>query len=56
MVSVLRPVDAPDPVRGVPLVVFAGNVGDERTLADVVDRVRGAGPGGCPMTSVTGQW
>jgi uncharacterized protein YgbK (DUF1537 family) len=38
LVSVLRPVEAfPDAV-GVPLVVFAGNVGDENTLADVIAR------------------
>jgi len=27
---------------GVPYVVFAGNVGDERTLAEIVERFRGA--------------
>ena len=37
LVSVFRPIEAPDEVVGVPYVVFAGNVGDENTLADVVD-------------------
>jgi uncharacterized protein YgbK (DUF1537 family) len=36
MVSVFRPIEAPEEVIGVPYVVFAGNVGDENTLADVV--------------------
>jgi uncharacterized protein YgbK (DUF1537 family) len=39
-VSVFRPVEAPPEVVGVPYVVFAGNVGDEDTLADVVARFR----------------
>jgi uncharacterized protein YgbK (DUF1537 family) len=43
MVSVLRPVDAADGAVGMPYVVFAGNVGDTRALAHVVDVV--AGPG-----------
>ncbi|OYO25278.1 hypothetical protein CGZ93_02210 [Enemella dayhoffiae] len=38
MVSVLRAVDAPQEVVGVPYVVFAGNVGDENALADVLRR------------------
>ena len=42
IVSVLRPIDAPPEVVGVPYVVFAGNVGNESTLADVVDRFRGS--------------
>jgi uncharacterized protein YgbK (DUF1537 family) len=37
MVSVLRPVEAAPEAVGVPYVVFAGNVGDENTLADVVE-------------------
>jgi uncharacterized protein YgbK (DUF1537 family) len=37
MVSVFRPVEAAPEAIGVPYVVFAGNVGDENTLADVVD-------------------
>ncbi|HEY7265316.1 MAG TPA: four-carbon acid sugar kinase family protein [Trebonia sp.] len=41
VVSVLRPVDAPAAVVGVPYVVFAGNVGDRDTLAQVVDTLRG---------------
>jgi uncharacterized protein YgbK (DUF1537 family) len=36
MVSVFRPIDATPAAIGVPLVVFAGNVGDDSTLADVV--------------------
>jgi len=37
MVSVFRPVDATPEAVGVPYVVFAGNVGDEKTLANVID-------------------
>ena len=37
MVSVFRPIDAAPEVVGTPYVVFAGNVGDETTLASVVD-------------------
>ena len=37
LVSVFRPIEAPPQVVGTPYVVFAGNVGDEQTLADVVD-------------------
>jgi uncharacterized protein YgbK (DUF1537 family) len=37
MVSVFRPVEAAPEAVGVPYVVFAGNVGDENTLADVVE-------------------
>jgi uncharacterized protein YgbK (DUF1537 family) len=40
-VSVFRPVEAIPPAVGVPYVVFAGNVGDENTLADVIDVLRG---------------
>jgi uncharacterized protein YgbK (DUF1537 family) len=40
-VSVLRPVDARPEMVGRPYVVFAGNVGDETTLADVLDLLRG---------------
>jgi uncharacterized protein YgbK (DUF1537 family) len=43
MVSVFRPIDAPEEVVGVPYVVFAGNVGDENTLADVANVFRAAG-------------
>jgi uncharacterized protein YgbK (DUF1537 family) len=43
LVSVFRPVAADPEVVGVPYVVFAGNVGDERTLADVVARFRRVG-------------
>jgi uncharacterized protein YgbK (DUF1537 family) len=41
MVSVFRPVEAAPGAVGIPYVVFAGNVGDENTLADVIDIVRG---------------
>jgi uncharacterized protein YgbK (DUF1537 family) len=40
MVSVFRPIEAPDEVVGVPYVVFAGNVGDETTLAHVAGLFR----------------
>jgi uncharacterized protein YgbK (DUF1537 family) len=41
MVSVFAPVAAAPAAMGVPYVVFAGNVGDERALADVVDLLAG---------------
>ena len=41
MVSVLLPEEAADEAVGRPYVVFAGNVGDEGTLAHVVDVVAG---------------
>jgi uncharacterized protein YgbK (DUF1537 family) len=41
LISVLRPIDAPPEVAGVPYVVFAGNVGDDTTLADIADLLRG---------------
>jgi uncharacterized protein YgbK (DUF1537 family) len=41
LVSVLRPIDAAPEVVGTPYVVFAGNVGDEATLAYVIDLFRG---------------
>jgi uncharacterized protein YgbK (DUF1537 family) len=37
MVSVFRPVQAAPEAVGVPYVVFAGNVGDENTLANVIE-------------------
>jgi uncharacterized protein YgbK (DUF1537 family) len=37
MVSVFRPIEAAPEAVGIPYVVFAGNVGDENTLADVID-------------------
>jgi uncharacterized protein YgbK (DUF1537 family) len=40
LVSVLRPLDAAPEAVGIPYVVFAGNVGDETTLAAVIDRFR----------------
>jgi uncharacterized protein YgbK (DUF1537 family) len=42
MVSVLRPREAVPEAIGKPYVVFAGNVGDENTLADVIDLFSGA--------------
>ncbi len=41
LVSVLQPVEALPQVVGTPYVVFAGNVGDESTLAYVIDLFRG---------------
>ena len=41
MVSVFAPVVAHPDAVGIPYVVFAGNVGDEQTLADVVDVLAG---------------
>jgi uncharacterized protein YgbK (DUF1537 family) len=41
LVSVFQPVEALPPVVGTPYVVFAGNVGDETTLAHVIDLFRG---------------
>ena len=41
LVSVFQPVEALPQVVGTPYVVFAGNVGDETTLANVIDLVRG---------------
>lgn len=40
MVSVFRPDDADERAVGMPYVVFAGNVGDEGTLAEIVERFR----------------
>jgi uncharacterized protein YgbK (DUF1537 family) len=40
MISVFRPIDADPDALGMPYVVFAGNVGDEATLAEIVERVR----------------
>jgi uncharacterized protein YgbK (DUF1537 family) len=41
MVSLFRPVAADPRILGRPYVVFAGNVGDDRALVDVVTRLRG---------------
>jgi uncharacterized protein YgbK (DUF1537 family) len=41
MVSVFRPIEAAPEAVGTPYVVFAGNVGDETTLASVIDLFRG---------------
>ena len=37
LVSVFRPIEAAAEAVGIPYVVFAGNVGDDNTLADVLD-------------------
>ena len=41
MVSVFRPVEAAPEAVGMPYVVFAGNVGDENTLANVIELFSG---------------
>jgi uncharacterized protein YgbK (DUF1537 family) len=41
LISVFRPLDALPRVVGMPYIVFAGNVGDETTLAQVIDILRG---------------
>lgn len=41
MISVFRPIDSAPAARGVPYVVFAGNVGDETTLARAVAILNG---------------
>ena len=41
IISLLRPLDAAPAAIGVPYVVFAGNVGDDGTLADVVAILNG---------------
>jgi len=40
MISVLDPIAADPDALGMPYVVFAGNVGDEGTLAEIVERIR----------------
>jgi uncharacterized protein YgbK (DUF1537 family) len=45
LISVFRPLDAAPAALGKPYVVFAGNVGDDDTLADVVAILNGAGEG-----------
>jgi uncharacterized protein YgbK (DUF1537 family) len=45
VISVFRPLDAAPAALGKPYVVFAGNVGDDDTLADVVAILNGAGEG-----------
>ena len=37
LISVFRPIEAAPEAVGTPYVVFAGNVGDDHTLADVID-------------------
>jgi uncharacterized protein YgbK (DUF1537 family) len=41
MISMFRPIEAAAEAVGTPYVVFAGNVGDDDTLADVVDLFTG---------------
>ena len=41
IISLLQPLDAAPEAMGVPYVVFAGNVGDDDTLADVVAILKG---------------
>ncbi|HEY9244832.1 MAG TPA: nucleotide-binding domain containing protein, partial [Streptosporangiaceae bacterium] len=41
LISVFHPADADPAAIGLPYVVFAGNVGDEGTLAQVVDILNG---------------
>ena len=41
MVSVFRPIEASPEAVGTPYVVFAGNVGNDDTLADVIDLFTG---------------
>ncbi|MGZ4664870.1 MAG: four-carbon acid sugar kinase family protein [Frankiaceae bacterium] len=45
LVSVFRPVEAAPEVLGVPYVVFAGNVGTEDSLAEVITLLRGRAAG-----------
>ncbi|MDQ6715362.1 MAG: hypothetical protein M3Z83_04555 [Actinomycetota bacterium] len=41
-ISVVSPVEAVEQAVGVPYVVFAGNVGDEASLSDVVEVMTGS--------------
>ncbi|GAA3877602.1 four-carbon acid sugar kinase family protein [Leifsonia kafniensis] len=41
-ISVFDPISAPEGVVGMPYVVFAGNVGDDQTLADVIETLHAA--------------
>jgi uncharacterized protein YgbK (DUF1537 family) len=41
VISVFRPLEAAPEAIGVPYVVFAGNVGDEETLGQVVSILNG---------------
>jgi uncharacterized protein YgbK (DUF1537 family) len=45
VISVFRPLDAAPEAIGRPYVVFAGNVGDEETLGQVVAILNGEGEG-----------
>jgi uncharacterized protein YgbK (DUF1537 family) len=42
LISVFDPIAASPEAEGVPYVVFAGNVGDDGTLAHVIDILRSA--------------
>jgi uncharacterized protein YgbK (DUF1537 family) len=48
MISVFQPIDAAPQAIGIPFVVFAGNVGDDATLADVVAILNGGDRRGPP--------
>jgi uncharacterized protein YgbK (DUF1537 family) len=41
MISMFRPIEAAPEAVSTPYVVFAGNVGDDDTLADVIDLFAG---------------
>lgn len=41
MVSVLRPDEATEEARGMPYIIFAGNVGDEDALTNTIEMVQG---------------
>ena len=40
LISVVQPIAARPEARGMPYIVFAGNVGGDETLADVIDVLR----------------
>jgi len=41
MVSVMRPDEATEEARGMPYIIFAGNVGDENALTNTIEMVQG---------------
>jgi len=41
MISLFRPIDAAPQAIGMPYIVFAGNVGDDQALAQVVAILNG---------------
>lgn len=53
-ISLFTPREAPDEVRGMPYVVFPGNVGNEDALADVIDRLIAATPVGNNTDTIEG--